>query len=244
MKWILAVTLFCTALVASSSAKDEDFEGSVGLVRQNYKENVNKELYKQVTKELQASYIYQAYASYFQRADVALHGIHKFFSAASLEEREHAQKLIDYINMRGGQVLLNNIDLKGACKAVHDHETENKDLKGTDSKRMCICNFVLMTENKIRTDCDDGDVKRKDWKNGLYAFEDALVTERFVNQKLLDLHAAAETAGDAHLSHLLEHDFLEEQVESIYQLATYVTRLRSFSHNYKLGEYLFDQKLQ
>lgn len=244
MNWIFAVTLFCTALAVSSADgnKDEDFDGSVGLVRQNYVEDVNTALYGQIKKELQASYIYQAYASYFQRADVALHGIHKFFAAASLEEREHAQKLIDYINMRGGNVQLENIDLKGACKAVNEHENKNTQLEGTDNKRMCICNFVLSKENSIRSDCFDD--AREDWKNGLYAFEDALVTERFVNQKLLDLHKKAENANDAHLSHLLEHDFLEEQVESIYQLATYVTRLRSFKSNYKLGEYLFDQKLQ
>ena len=41
-------------------------------------------------------------ASYFQRADVALPGVQKFFAAAALEEREHAQMLIDYINERGG----------------------------------------------------------------------------------------------------------------------------------------------
>lgn len=46
------------------------------------------------------------------------------------------------------------------------------------------------------------------------------------------------------LTHVLEHEFLEEQVSSIRELAGFVTRLRSFKTNYALGEYMFDQKLQ
>lgn len=46
------------------------------------------------------------------------------------------------------------------------------------------------------------------------------------------------------LTHILEHEFLEEQVSSISKLARYVTRLRSFAQgNYKLGEYIFDQHM-
>ncbi|KAK3800149.1 hypothetical protein RRG08_063207 [Elysia crispata] len=54
------------------------------------------------------------------------------------------------------------------------------------------------------------------------------------------------------MTHILEHDFLEEQVQAIYEIGLYVTRLRKFAppnrakvatSNYKLGEYLFDQKL-
>lgn len=243
MTRILTVAFLCTALFAVSYTEEDDT--FVPMVRQKYLPEINKELNSQITKELQASYVYQAYASYFQRADVALHGIHKFFAAASLEEREHAQKLIDYINMRGGHVKLENIQLSSACTAIKNHSTRSKSLTGTvaEDKRMCICNFVLIKpDSSMSTECGDDD--RDEWKNGLYGFEDALITERFVNQKLLDLHKKAEDNNDAHLSHLLEHDFLEEQVESIYQLATYVTRLNSFKNNYKLGEYLFDQKLQ
>ena len=46
------------------------------------------------------------------------------------------------------------------------------------------------------------------------------------------------------LAHLVEHQLLDEQVKSIYQLASYVTRLGSFDKNYQLGEYLFDQRLK
>ena len=44
-------------------------------------------------------------SAFFDREDQALPGFSKFFRKASDEEREHAQKLIDYQNMRGGKVV-------------------------------------------------------------------------------------------------------------------------------------------
>jgi len=215
----------------------------VKAVTQSYKKPTNDRIIAQITRELQASYIYQAYASYFQRADVALPGIQKFFAAASLEEREHAQMLIDYINQRGGHVVFDTIDLTAACSAVLEDKAALS-VKATDERRMCICNYVsAKTLNALETtSCGD----RSAWKNGLYAFEDALATEKFVNDQLLALHKSND---DVHLGHLLEHHFLDEQVDAIYKLGTHVTRLRSFSEenlgaNYKLGEYMFDLQLQ
>ncbi|MCL4159267.1 UNVERIFIED_CONTAM: hypothetical protein GTU68_029421 [Idotea baltica] len=60
--------------------------------------------------ELFASYTYLSMAAYFDRDDVALPGFKKFFEESSDEEREHAQKLIKYQNLRGGRVLLQQID--------------------------------------------------------------------------------------------------------------------------------------
>lgn len=50
-------------------------------------------------------------AWYFDRDDVALNGFHKFFKKQSEEEREHADKLMKYQNMRGGRVVLQNIQV-------------------------------------------------------------------------------------------------------------------------------------
>ena len=60
----------------------------------------------------QNDFIFPTQASYFQRADVALMGVKKFFSDASLEEREHAQMLIDYVNLRGGHAEFGNIEVR------------------------------------------------------------------------------------------------------------------------------------
>ncbi|MCL4168654.1 UNVERIFIED_CONTAM: hypothetical protein GTU68_045669 [Idotea baltica] len=48
-------------------------------------------------------------AAHFDRDDVALKGFGKFFEESSLEEREHANKLIEYQNKRGGRVVLQDI---------------------------------------------------------------------------------------------------------------------------------------
>merc|ERR1712046_182283 len=59
--------------------------------------------------ELYASYVYQAAARHFERDDVALFGFAKFFQHQSDEEREHAEKLQKYLNLRGGRQALKDI---------------------------------------------------------------------------------------------------------------------------------------
>lgn len=49
----------------------------------------------------------QAY--YFDRSDVALRGLYKYFKKASDEEREHAMKFLTYQNKRGGDIVLMDI---------------------------------------------------------------------------------------------------------------------------------------
>lgn len=48
-------------------------------------------------------------AQYFARSDVALPGFAKFFSEASKEERNHAEKLMEYVNKRGGDIQLKEL---------------------------------------------------------------------------------------------------------------------------------------
>jgi len=79
------------------------------LVRQNYHEESEAAINKQINVELHASYVYQAMASYFDREDVALKGFEKFFKKNAEEEREHAEKLMKYQNSRGGTVKLSDI---------------------------------------------------------------------------------------------------------------------------------------
>lgn len=42
------------------------------------------------------SYVYHAMSAYFDRDNVALPGLASYFRAASEEEREHAQTLMDF----------------------------------------------------------------------------------------------------------------------------------------------------
>lgn len=63
--------------------------------------------------ELYASYVYLALAYNFDRHDIALKGFHEFFKQNSHEELEHAQKLMKYMNDRGGSIMLEPIKAPG-----------------------------------------------------------------------------------------------------------------------------------
>lgn len=82
---------------------------SLSKVRQNFHQESEAGLNRQINMELQASYVYQSMAFYFDRDDVALPGFSKFFKHSSDEEREHAEKLMKYQNRRGGRVVLRDI---------------------------------------------------------------------------------------------------------------------------------------
>jgi ferritin heavy chain len=60
---------------------------------------------------IQLSYMYESMAYYFDRDDVALKGFARFFYHNSTwDMEEFAEKLMKYINKRGGSVQLQNID--------------------------------------------------------------------------------------------------------------------------------------
>ncbi|GFR29526.1 soma ferritin [Trichonephila clavata] len=80
-------------------------------VRQNYHEECESEINKQINRELYASYVYLSMGYYFDRDDVALPGFSKNFKDQSLEELGHAEKLMKYQNKRGGRIVLQNIEV-------------------------------------------------------------------------------------------------------------------------------------
>jgi len=71
--------------------------------------NINK-ISNQIQMELKASHVYMAMAAYFGRDDVSYRGFAKFFMKASDEERDHAVKLINYLNLRGGYPKIKTVD--------------------------------------------------------------------------------------------------------------------------------------
>jgi len=81
----------------------------VSQCRQNYHAECEAGVNRQINMELHASYCYQSMAFYFDRDDVALPGFSKFFKHASVEEREHAEKLMTFQNQRGGRIVLQDI---------------------------------------------------------------------------------------------------------------------------------------
>ncbi|KXJ13083.1 soma ferritin isoform X2 [Exaiptasia diaphana] len=81
----------------------------MSLCRQNYHEECEAGVNKQINLELYASYVYMSMAYHFDRDDVDLRGFHKYFKKASDEEREHAEKLMKFQNQRGGRIVLQEI---------------------------------------------------------------------------------------------------------------------------------------
>jgi len=82
---------------------------NVSQVRQNFAQESEAAINKQINLELYASYVYQQMAYHFNRDDVALSGFEKFFKESSDAERGHAEKLMKYQNTRGGRVILQDV---------------------------------------------------------------------------------------------------------------------------------------
>ncbi|EXB29261.1 Ferritin-3 [Morus notabilis] len=81
----------------------------VSIARQKYTEEAEAAVNEQINVEYNVSYVYHALFAYFDRDNVALKGLAKFFKESSEEEREHAEKLMEYQNKRGGKVKLQSI---------------------------------------------------------------------------------------------------------------------------------------
>merc|ERR1712034_149700 len=82
---------------------------AVSKIRQNYHEDCEALINKQINMEFYASYVYLSMASYFNRDDQALHGFSSFFQKSSDEERAHGMKLMEYQAKRGGRVVFQDI---------------------------------------------------------------------------------------------------------------------------------------
>ncbi|XP_072348660.1 ferritin heavy chain A-like [Scyliorhinus torazame] len=87
-------------------------------VRQNYHKDCEDAVNKQINLELYSSYVYLSMSSYFDRDDVALRHFAEFFKEQSHEEREHAEKLMEFQNKRGGRIILEDVKL---CDFLETH---------------------------------------------------------------------------------------------------------------------------
>jgi len=164
-------------------------------VKQNFHLDSEAFINKQINMELYASYVYLSMYAYFSRDDVALHGFAKRFQSASTEERQHAEKLIDYQIKRGGRVT-----------------------------------FQPIAKPTI-----------EDWGSALEAIKSSLELEKTVNESLLTMHKVAADHGDSQMTDFIEGDFLEEQVESIKEIADLLTRMNRAGEG--LGLLIIDKEL-
>lgn len=75
-------------------------------------ENMQAALNKQIRIEAESSQIYLAMASYAENK--GLEGVSQFMYEASDEERQHMLKLFKYVNERGGQAIVSDLNKPAA----------------------------------------------------------------------------------------------------------------------------------
>jgi ferritin len=74
------------------------------MINQTMQDAINE----QINKELYSSYLYLSMAAYFASKNLA--GFSKWMQVQADEEHEHAMKLYEHLEDRGGRVLLKAID--------------------------------------------------------------------------------------------------------------------------------------
>ena len=153
--------------------------------RQNWSQKCEEGVNKQIDLEYYASHYYHLLYCFFRRDDIGLEKIANYFKKASEEEREHAEKLMDYQTTRGGRVVFGGVD-----------------------------KIEIPLEDKI---ADKSFLKE--------SFVIALGLEKKVNQSLLNLHKLASDVEDPPFTDFLEGEYLSEQVEANYELATIISQL-------------------
>jgi ferritin len=70
-------------------------------------ETMNKALNDQINAELYSAYMYMSMNAYFK--SINLDGFAAWMHAQAVEETGHAQKFYDFVNQRGGRVILDAI---------------------------------------------------------------------------------------------------------------------------------------
>ncbi|XP_035578697.1 ferritin heavy chain-like [Zalophus californianus] len=130
---------------------------SPSQVRQNYHQDSEAAINRQINLELYASYVYLSMSYYFDRDDVALKNFAKYFLHQSHEEREHAEKLMKLQNQQGGRIFLQDIKkpdrddwengLNAMECALHLEKSVNQSLLelhklATDKSDPHLCDFI------------------------------------------------------------------------------------------------------
>merc|ERR1712227_241725 len=112
-EWVPGSSLLQTSnfsfLQPPNSKTNQPVKMAMSKIRQNYHEDCEALINKQINMEFYASYVYLSMSSFFNRDDQALHGFADHFKKESNEERAHGMKLMEYQTKRGGRVVFQDI---------------------------------------------------------------------------------------------------------------------------------------
>jgi ferritin heavy chain len=164
-------------------------------IRQNFHEECEAGINKQINWELYASYVYMSMSSYFGRDDVAMHGFAKHFRKSSDEERDHAFKLMEFQNKRGGRVVLNAI------------EKPSKDEWGTGLDALVAALDLEKTINQSLLDLhkvadSHGDANMADFLEGEF-LEDQVESQKKLGDFITQIKRAGAGLGEWHFDRML-----------------------------------------
>lgn len=193
----------------------------------------------QIKKEITASLKYLSYGAYFSQDNVNRPGYAKFFFDAASEEREHAHKLIEYLQMRGRYF----------------------DIEGTAISNIKIGELIKGSEKADALGLDHSWMKSPEPRtNGLSAGMESLRTalkmEYAVTNSIRNLIAVCEAEkvngnkneifNDYHFADYLTGEFLTEQYKGKRDIAGKISTLGKMikDNGAELADYLFDKKLQ
>ncbi|KAK2094092.1 fts3-like protein [Saguinus oedipus] len=118
---------------------------SPSQVRQNYHQDSEAAINRQINLELYTSYVYLSMSYYFDRDDVALKNFANYFLHQSHEEREHAEKLMKLQNDRDHDDWESGLNVM-EC-ALHLEKNVNQSLLelhklATDKNDAHLCDFI------------------------------------------------------------------------------------------------------
>lgn len=269
--WTKTYTFFLvlSTVVAVTNGQDEiegDAEPRVLLIKQQYDNRVDNFLDQAVEYYNGLELLYKAYASYYSRADVDLPGFAKYFKDSSHHMIKHALDLSTYINMRGGFVRFNKpLQIKTWCidpidinfkdyggdvqrrermlelEPCPEKDSKGKTIEKTQISKAHICRFQQEQVSGEAEKCSL--LSREKWRNGLLGLEDALISEKWLNDQLYNGVKKAVDFNDPLTKHHIEHYMLD--IERIKWLGDKVERLGSYTSmdDYVLGEYMMDKEL-
>ncbi|GLC35530.1 hypothetical protein PLESTB_000197600 [Pleodorina starrii] len=173
------------------------------LARSSYAGNLEAAFNEQINIELTISYVYTAMQAYFNRDDVGLPGFAAFFRHNSLEERTHAELLMNYQSQRGGRVKLLPIS---PPETEYWHPEKGDALHATElALSLEKLNFSKLRElHNVAAAVGDADAT--------HFLEDYLLHQQSKDVKeasvlVSRVHRAGRGHGVVHLDHLLAEEY-------------------------------------
>ncbi|KAG6629035.1 hypothetical protein CIPAW_14G055400 [Carya illinoinensis] len=172
------------------------------LARQKYTDQCEAIVNEQINVEYNVSYVYHAIYAYFDRDNVALKGFAKFFKDSSIEERQHAEKLMEYQNKRGGKVKLQSMLMP---LSEFDHAEKGDALHSMELALSLekLNNEKLLNLHRIAN--ENNDVNLVDFVESEFLTEQAEAIEK-ISEYVAQLRRVGKGLGVWHFDQMLLHD--------------------------------------